>query len=109
MPHEICIGEKFDLAIRLDNNDNNDMSIKVWSYVFRGPKSYSGDRDENQKEFVLKGRTSDIVELSNIVDEAEPGDYRLKVVINKDNQKTSNEITQDIKINSKIDLKNEEF
>ena len=107
MPHEIGIGEKFDLAIRLDNNDNNDMSIKVWSYVFRGPKSYSGDRDENQKEFVLKGRTSDIVELSNIVDEAEPGDYRLKVVINKDNQKTNKEVTEDVKIkDNKISLEN---
>ena len=98
MPLEINVGKKFNLMVRLDNNDEVDIPIKIWSYVFRGPKSYSGDREENKKEFVLKKRSSDIVDLSNIIPEADPGDYRLKVVINKDNQKTNKEITEDIKI-----------
>ena len=110
MPSEIIPGEKFDIKLRLDNDDETSSDIKVWSYVFRGPKSYSGEREENKKEFVLKKRSSDVVELSNIVPEAEAGDYRLKIVINKDNQKTNKQITEDIRImDEEIELKNEEF
>ncbi len=104
-PGEISVGRKFDVVLRMDNNNENDIDIKVWSYVYRGSKSYSGEREENKKEFVLKGMSSDVVELSNIVPEAEPGDYKLKVWINKDNQKTNKGITNDIKIiNEKIEL-----
>jgi len=108
MPKEINVGEKFDLTVRLDNNDASPSDIKIWSYVFRGPKSYSGEREENKKEFVLKGRSSDIIELSNLIPEAEPGDYRLKIVINKDGQKTNKEITEDIRItDEKINLESD--
>ena len=107
MPESINAGEKFEVIVRLDNNQDVGIPIKIWSYVYRGSKSYSGDREENKKEFLLKARISDIVELSNIVPAAEDGDYKLKVVINKDSQKTNNEITEDIKItNKKTGLKN---
>ena len=96
MPESINAGEKFEVIVRLDNNQDVGIPIKIWSYVYRGSKSYSGDREENKKEFLLKARISDIVELSNIVPAAEDGDYKLKVVINKDSQKTNNEITKDI-------------
>lgn len=108
MPSEIIVGEKFDIKLRLDNNEDSDIPIKIWSYIYRGPKSYSGEREENKKEFVLKKKSSDIVELSNIVTEANSGDYRMKVLINKNSQKTNNEITENIKINNKIE-KNKEF
>jgi len=98
VPQEINVGEKFDLTVKLDNNDNQDIPIKLWSYVYRGSKSYSGDREENMKEFTLKANSLQIIELGNLVEDAEPGDYKFKVIVNKNNQKTNNEIVKEITI-----------
>jgi len=99
----IEVGKKFNTKIMLDNNNNADIPLKLWSYVYRGSKSYSGDREANKKEFILKANSLHIVELDNMVEEANPGNYKLKVVVNKNNQKTNNELTKDIVINLKSD------
>ena len=98
----IEVDKEFTTKIKFDNNDDQNINIKLWSYVYRGSKSYSGDREENKKEFVLKANSLDIVELSNIVDEAEPGNYKFKVLVNKNNQKTNNQIIKDVIINEDI-------
>ncbi len=100
-------GREFNTKIVFDNNNNADIPIKVWSYVYRGSKSYSGDREENMKEFILKANSLHEIELENNVDGAESGDYKFKVVVNKNNQKTNNEIIKDIKINNIETSKNE--
>ena len=104
----IKVDKKFNTKIVLDNNNDQDIPIKLWSYVYRGPKSYSGEREENKKEFILKSNSLQVVELSNIVDKAEPGNYKFKVIVNKNNQKTNNEITKDIIINNKLKSNNAE-
>tara|TARA_Y100000310_G_scaffold342247_1_gene444638 strand:+ start:44285 stop:46003 length:1719 start_codon:yes stop_codon:yes gene_type:complete len=104
----IDAGKMFNTQIILDNNNDRNVPIKLWSYVYRGSKSYSGDREENKKEFILKANSLHLVELNNMVDEAEPGNYKFKVVVNKNNQKTNNEITKDIVIIPKLDRNNEE-
>lgn len=95
----IELGKEFTTKIILDNNNNHDIKIKAWSYVYRGSKSYSGEREENKNEFILKANSLQVIELSNLVKNAEPGDYKLKVVVNKDTQKTNDEITTDIVVN----------
>tara|TARA_B100001964_G_C14218732_1_gene594167 strand:+ start:88 stop:1827 length:1740 start_codon:yes stop_codon:yes gene_type:complete len=103
--------ESFKTKIVLDNNNNQDVPIKLWSYVYSGSKSYSGVREENMKEIILKANSLHVVELSNMVDEADPGNYKLKVLVNKNNQKTNNELTKDIIINNKLkndDIENSE-
>jgi hypothetical protein len=92
-------GKKLNTKIVLDNNNDQDVNIKLWSYVYRGSKSYSGDREENKKEIVLKANSLHIVELENVVEDIDPGNYKFKVLINKNNQKTNNQITKDITIN----------
>jgi len=107
----IEIGKGFNTHVMLDNNNDADVLIKLWSYVYRGPKSYSGDREENMKEFILKANSLHIVELNNMIENAEPGNYKLKVVVNKNNQKTNNELTKDVVINLKSNknIENEKF
>ena len=105
---QVDVGNEFTTKITLNNNNNADMPIKLWSYVYRGPKSYSGEREGNKKEFVLKANSLQTVELRNIIDKAEPGDYKFKVILNKNNQKTNNEIIKDIIIKDKLN-KNKEL
>ena len=90
--------KEFSTSVMLDNNEDRDMKIKLYSYVYRGSKSYSGEREENMKELTLKANSLHVIELENIIPEAEPGNYKFKVVINKDSQKTSSELTKDIVI-----------
>ena len=104
----VDVGREFNTKILFDNNNDADIPIKVWSYVYRGSKSYSGDREENKKEFILGANSLQEIELENIVEDAEPGDYKFKVVVNKNNQKTNNEVIKGIKINNNTEtLKNE--
>ena len=103
----IDTNKKFKTNIVLDNNNDEDMDIKLWSYVYRGSKSYSGERDENMKEFTLNANSLQVVELSNMVENTEPGNYKFKIILNKNGQKTNNEITKDIVIKSNLDENND--
>ena len=95
---KIEAGREFKTNVQLNNNGNEKIPIKIWSFVYRGSKSYSGEREANKKELVLKANSMQVVELKNDVGDAEPGAYKLKVVINKNNQKTNNELTNNIEI-----------
>jgi len=105
----IDLDKEFTTKIIFDNSNNEDASVKVWSYVYRGSKSYSGDREENKKEFVLKANSLQVVELSNIVENAEPGNYKFKVIVNKNSQKTNSEIAEDVIITDDINKNNEKI
>ena len=98
-PLEVGAGNSFETETKLTNNDDEDIHIDVWSYVYRGSKSYSGEREANQKSFVLKKAESRSVKLMNKLDsDAKAGDYKFKVKIRKDNQKTTKDITESITV-----------
>ena len=88
---------KIKAKVKLSNNDNDDYDIKIWSYLYRGSKCYSGEREENKKQISLQAGTSEIISMENSI-EADPGDYKYKIVINKDNQKTNKEIIKEMVI-----------
>ena len=94
----IQLGKKFNTKVILDNNNNVEIPIKIWSYVYRGSKSYSGEREKNKKELVLEANSLHEIELENTIEEADSGNYKFKVIVNKNNQKTNNEIIRDISI-----------
>ena len=55
---EIELGENFRTDIELINNDDEDYDIDIWSYVYKGNKCYSGEREENKQSFVLEYKSS---------------------------------------------------
>jgi len=108
-PDEIEAEEDFEIEVSLENNDDEDYDIEMWSYVYRGPKCYSGDREENKKYLELDEKSSRTVRLRNKVEEgAERGDYNVKVKIRKNNQKTLKEITDNIRIIEEVEEVGEE-
>ncbi|MFO8015830.1 MAG: lamin tail domain-containing protein [Candidatus Woesearchaeota archaeon] len=92
---EMPIGEEITNSLLIKNEDAAH-SFEVWSYIYRGPKSYSGERQLNKQSITLSAGRSKVLVLHNRVDDAEPGEYRFKVRIRKDSQKTEHEITKDI-------------
>lgn len=103
-PEKINPSDDFDIKIKLVNNDDTDSEIDVWSYVYRGSKCYSGERESNKQHLTLEKDSSQTISLANKVEGLESGDYKLKVMINKDSQKTNKEITQDIEVKSEVSL-----
>ena len=84
-------------TIVLVDNENKPHHVTIWSYVYRGSKSYSGEREQNQQEFDLKAGESEMVELENILDdEIKPGAYKFKIKVRKDNQESTLDVTRDI-------------
>ncbi|MCX6706955.1 MAG: lamin tail domain-containing protein [Candidatus Woesearchaeota archaeon] len=92
---EISAGDGLSTMLSI-TNDGSSHDFTVWSYVYRGSKCYSGEREDNKMTVNLGPDEENIVELNNILEDAEPGAYKLKVKILKDSQKTANEITKDI-------------
>jgi len=88
----------FKTKLLIDNEDSPH-KFTVWSYVYRGSKSYSGERESNKITVDIKSGESEIVELLNAVN-ASPGEYKFKIKIQKDSQKSTTDITKDIVVMS---------
>ncbi len=106
----IYSGEEIILPIQFIG-DSNQHKFKVWAYLYRGSKCYSccadceivKEREDNMKLFDLSAESTKIIELPLIIDDGlDAGDYKLKIKINKDDQKTDKEITETITIKEKL-------
>jgi hypothetical protein len=105
-PKKISSNQQFDIQVELENEDDKDSEIEIWSYVYRGSKCYSGDREQNKRHIKIDKDSSKIITLTNNVKNLEEGEYKLKVVLNKDNQKTNKEIVKEIEVGSSEILSN---
>ena len=95
VPSEIE-GKEFLIDFNITNNDE-DKTFEVWSYVYRGSKSYSGDRQSNLKKIRLNEGESINLKLNNEVD-AKEGDYKVKINVKESDKKTVKDFTQSIRI-----------
>ena len=105
-PKEINLSKEFNIEVRIKNNEGL-ANFSLRSYVYRGNKVYSDDNKKNKINFSLMYNEEIIAELTDNITEAESGDYKLKVLLNKNNQKTNYALTKNISIsNSTVKKKN---
>jgi hypothetical protein len=104
----IKLRREFFPIIKMTNNDSKKHNFTIWSYIYRGGKSYSGYKMENTKTFFIDPGEEKNIILSNIVNKAEQGIYKWKVQILKDNLKTPYEIIEDIVIEDQTINKDQE-
>lgn len=94
----INLAEVLPVSVKISSDGEHE--FKVWSYVYRGSKCYScngRERDENAEVVFLDNNEERRVDFFLQLDETmEEGEYKLKVKVNKDNQKTDKEITKGI-------------
>ena len=95
-PETIYPGYEFITYVEIKGDDKSH-ELEVWSYVYKGSTSYSGDKEMNKQKVGLSKGSTVLVSLLNTVD-AKPGDYKLKVKIKKDDLKTLKELTGDVKV-----------
>ncbi len=96
-PEKIISGKEFTSEVKIES-DKEDHELEIYSYIYRGSKSYSGNRDGNRQHVLLEADSSVIVELKNTAYVAEEGNYSFKIKIKKDDLKTEKEITVPIYI-----------
>ncbi len=82
--------------VTLRNIDDATHIYKISSKIYRGSKTYSGDFFENKQEHTLNPGEERIIYLENTVPDISSGTYKIKITIEKDQQKTTREITHDI-------------
>jgi len=85
----------------------DETKLKIWSYVYRGSKCYSGEREDNLQEILIQANGNKTVELKNNIIDAEPGSYKFKVKLLLEGQKTEKELTEDIWVIKSIGTKEE--
>ena len=95
-PAVVHAGESFNITVRV-NNSATETSFSVYSYVYRGSVSYSGEREANMESAVLPAFGSHKF-VQQINPNADIGMYKLKVRIRREGIKTESEITRDIEI-----------
>jgi len=101
IPNTVYLGQEFQVNIKITNNGQEQKNFDVWSYVYNGPKCYScanDDREENKKSVTIEPGSSEEIELQNIVDEAESGEYKLKIKVLQQDLKTPKEFTYNIAV-----------
>ena len=96
VPSEIFVGDKFSSELEIENPFSKNVKLSVWSYVYRGNKCYSGDREANLKEIDILPNSKTIVSLQNVVSNFSSGTYKFKIKILKEGLKTPKEFTSDI-------------
>ncbi|RLE38659.1 hypothetical protein DRJ17_03300 [Candidatus Woesearchaeota archaeon] len=87
----------FKTVIKIVNNDDFEHRFTIWSYIYRGSKSYPRNRTANQIFVSLSSKSEKAITLTNTAS-APVGSYRFKIRIKKDFLKTNYEITKNIKV-----------
>lgn len=108
MPYAIYLNESFNVVLEIENDDEDDVELEVWSYVYRGNKKYSGELD-NLKYISVDGEDTKEVILENKVIEGDEGNYKLKAKVKKKGRKTSYDKTKEVylKVPEKVFVKSE--
>ncbi len=94
---EVVSERTFTFQVLLQN-ENLPHNYSLWSYLYRGSRCYScaqqrQSREENQQHFSLAAGEEKVIDTALSVDEnAQPGEYKVKVKLRKDQQKTSKEL-----------------
>jgi hypothetical protein len=96
VPLIITPGEVFPVTVQIVSDEEKHI-ISLWSYLYRGSRSYSGDREENKQYVMLSPHEVRLVKLFVRTDDTmTPGRYLLKVKVQRDNRRTADEFTRNI-------------
>ncbi|MDO8480741.1 MAG: lamin tail domain-containing protein [Nanoarchaeota archaeon] len=94
VPEEIAIGEPFSVRVTLFN-PGKEIAVSVSAYVYRASKRYNEERNVS---FVLQAGGGRTLFLPLIVENADEGEYKLKVRLWKEGRKTPDELIANISV-----------
>ena len=96
-PQIVVSGEEFKVTLKV-RNENKENSASVWAYLYKGAKSYSGEREANKERITLKAGEVKEINLKIKPEEMSEGTYHIKAKMLKDGRKTEQEDTVAVKV-----------
>lgn len=96
-PQTVVGEEEFKVTLKM-RNENKENSASVWTYLYKGSKSYSGEREANKERINLKAGEIKEVNLKIKPEEMAEGTYYIKAKMLKDGRKTEQEDTVAVKV-----------
>lgn len=103
-PEEIIFGNFSTTKIRITNEDTDEKGVEAWSYIYRGSKSISGERESNKRLIKIPPESSVVIDLTNNLEEEASGGYKLKIKIKEEERKTPEEFTLDVRVKTLSNL-----
>ena len=109
IPEEINEEDNFVVKVKLQNNEQEDVNVNLWSYAYSGKKKYVGEEMENLRNVKVKSKTEEIVKLDNrLIDIDDTKLYKFKVKVKREDRKNAFELRDEILVyEEKETLKNE--
>src|SRR3989344_972561 len=96
-PQIVVGGEEFKMTLKVRNENKENVS-SVWTYLYKGAKSYSGEREANKERITLKAGEVKEVNFQIKPLEMTEGIYYIKAKMLKDGRKTEQEDTVAVKV-----------
>ena len=87
--------EETTTTVRITNDNDEAIEADLWSYLYKGSVSYSGEREANKQRLSLPAHSTSDVEVSNIPLVKEEGEYRVKFLLQPQDRKTPQELAFD--------------
>jgi len=97
LPYQVSVNEEFEIKLLLENDEDDDVELEIWSYVYRGPKKYSDEYANLIYVSIDEGEDLKI-SLPITVIEGDEGVYKLKTKIRKKGRKTTYDKTKEIEV-----------
>ncbi|MFH1850658.1 MAG: hypothetical protein ABH879_10865 [archaeon] len=87
----------FYAKVNITNRYSTEQLFEVYSYAYRGSRSYSGNRTENL-ETVKAGSGRSVQVRQRVELDADPGEYKVKAVVVRKGYKTGKEAVADFEV-----------
>ncbi len=87
--------------IKIINPEEVKHEYFVWSYVYNGPVSYSGDREQNKVKVTLEPDETKYVSLTNTLQNNAKESINLKIKIQREDRQTPFEFTESLELTEK--------
>ncbi|MCM2325548.1 MAG: lamin tail domain-containing protein [Candidatus Woesearchaeota archaeon] len=88
--------DEHNSIVRISNTDASSHNYSIWSYIYDGSRSLSGEREANKKELTLNPGQSKSIELKTKVLDKTSTSPKLKIRILREDRKTPHEFTEDL-------------
>lgn len=97
--------EPIQAKIKIHNDDSFPHSFSVWSYVYNGPVSYSGEREGNKRDIEVIPNSMTEIDIQTTASVPKAGEYKLKINILRDETKTPKSFTSSVMIEPDLTTK----
>jgi hypothetical protein len=95
-------------SIKINNPENKPHTYELWSYLYKGTVSYSGEREANKIKFTLEPFSEETITLRSKLLSDPPEQLMYKIKIQREDRKTPYEITENITIKKNTENNNTE-